>query len=248
MSAALKEENVLFFSLKEEQKEGPTNKKNNTYFYKVTNHAELYKLGSSFLKDFKAGLKSFAISSTGYYTSQQKTILGLASFFDHYADLKIAIISDNLFHGYFQNIIQDSDERELELPNSNFTLPFFAFYHHFDFIDLNLLLDITGSTHTTDCEQHLEDLMQYYDCIFWDIPELHKLQNAPQSYYPIIQRFDSLTIIASQSVSHSAEIDSIREFFAAYNIGIKGLIFDPFSHEGNRLPTKKKKPWWKLVA
>ena len=74
-------------------------KKKNKYFYKVRNHHELFKIGSSFYNDFKMGVKSFAISSTGYPQSQQNSILGLASFFDHKEDVRIGIVSNNLNQG-----------------------------------------------------------------------------------------------------------------------------------------------------
>lgn len=245
MNTARKDDIVLEFNSKKEdikhvEKESSTN----SYFYKVANHAELYKLGSSYLDDFKAGLKSFTISSTGYYNSQQKTIIGLASFFDHYDDLKIAIISDNLFNGYFQEVISSSKQRKIPLSLSGHELDFFSFHHHFDFIDLNILLDIPNKKENTNYEQRVNDIINYYDVIFWDMPELHNIQNTPEIYYPAIQSFDSLSIIVSKSMSKSVEVDFIRNFFESYNISIKGLLFDPFLEE--KAEVKEKKAWWKF--
>src|SRR4051812_7470874 len=65
------------------------------FFYRVSNPGELAKIGQSYLEDFKTGIKSFAISSTNYKASQQRTVLALASYFDHLYDMKILIISDS---------------------------------------------------------------------------------------------------------------------------------------------------------
>jgi hypothetical protein len=244
-NTAKKDELILEFNTKRPSKKIEKNNKNN-YFYKVANHSELYKLGSSYLEDFKAGLKSFTISSTGYFNSQQKTILGLASYFDHYDDLKIAIISNNLFNGYFQEIIENSESREIELVGSDYNLNFFSFHHHFDFIDLNIILDIPNKRDDIDYEVRINDIISYYDIIFWDMPDLKLIQEDPEGYYPAIQSFDSLSIIASQSATKSEEIDQIKEFFESYNIGIKGLLFDPFQTVAKDEKIGKKKAWWKI--
>ena len=92
---------------------------NKTPFYKVSNHLELFKVGTSFYKDYKEGFKSFAISSTGYHSSQQQTILGLASFFDHTKeDLKILVLSENLLTGTFQEVVSACHLETLQFQKS----------------------------------------------------------------------------------------------------------------------------------
>lgn len=248
MNSAKKSEGpILTFNTKSEDKSTHQKQsfKKNTYFYKVSNHSELVKLGTGFLEDFKNGLKSFAIGSTGYLNSQQKTIVGLASFFDHHDDLKIAIITDNLFSGVFSEIIKSGQEQEIELPISETKLPIFTFYSHFDFLDLNKLLEIPRNNDNINYEQRVEEVINHYDLILWDLPELPKLEQEPESYFPILQSFDSLTIIVSRSSSRQASVGKIKEFFGSYNINIKGLIFDPtIGNEEEKV--KKKKPWWKI--
>lgn len=246
-NAAKKDDIILEFNAKPQKKSTESSNAKNNYFYKVANHSELFKLGSSYLEDFKTGLKSFTIASTGYFNSQQKTILGLASFFDHYDDLKIAIISDNLFEGYFQEIIENSEQREITLMTSEYQLNFFSFHHHFDFIDLNLILDIPNKKDNLDYQLRIDDIINYYDIVFWDMPDLNLIKNNPEAYYPAIQAFDSLSIIASKSITKSEKIDRIKNFFESYNIGIKGLLFNPFQVEPSEKEIKaKKKAWWKI--
>ncbi len=250
MNSSMKKDDIILEFNSPEEKKIPSNKKKqsggNSYFYKVANHAELYKLGSSYLEDFKSGLKSFTISSTGYYNSQQKTIIGLASFFDHYDDLKIAIISDNLFNGYFQEIITASEQKKIPLFVSEYDLNIFSFHQHFDFIDFNIILDIPNKKENIDYEQRVNDIINYYDVIFWDMPELYKIQADPEAYYPAMQSFDSLSIIASKSMTKTGEVSSIRSFFESYNISIKGLLFDPFLEVKTNIAPKKA--WWKIFT
>ena len=106
-------------------KEPSKQKKGNRYFYKVSNHHELYKIGASFYADYTDGMKSFAISSTGYPQSQQNSILGLASFFDHKDDLRIAIISDNLKEGSSKTSSKNQYKKILTSPTMWFVRPFF---------------------------------------------------------------------------------------------------------------------------
>lgn len=238
MGSALKKDNIINLQDSTKIKKGPTKKKG--FFYKVENHSELFKLGSSFLQDYNKGLKSFAIGSTGYQNSQQKTILGLASFFDHYSDYRIAIISDNLFNSTFNSVISESTESELHFGNNFEKIKIFNFHDHFDFIDLNILLDV-GSSHLQESvEQKVEEVMNYYDIVFWDIPELEKIKEEPESYYLMIRSFDSLSIVVSSTNCSESDLENIKSFFQSYSINIKGLLFDSTINE-------KKAPWWKRI-
>ncbi len=230
-----------------------TVKKRNTsspFFYKVTNHHELFKIGTSFYQDFKKGVKSFAISSTGYQQSQQRSILGLASFFDHEEDFKICIISDNLYHGAFKEIISATTSESIDLPSRPTPLDCKRFYNHFDFIDMNLLTEMTHHPEV-DYFAALDELVDEYDLVFWDVPELHRIQPEKESYFPIIMKFDSLSIIVAQCATSTSDIEEVRSFFLGYGINLKGFLLDPQRSEKGEPPTtsepisKEKKSWWK---
>jgi len=225
-------------------------KTTNRYFYKVSNHHELFKIGSSFYKDYLTGVKSFAITSTGYQTSQQNTILGLASFFDHKEDIKIAIISDNIYKGVFKDIVSISKEVKKDFTNDDFDFNIFSFYGHFDFLDMNQILDFCNSD-SGDYDELLDAIVDDYDVIFWDVPELHHIQKNSDLFFPSIMRYDSLAIIVAQSLSNSRDVEEIKLFFMGYGINLKGLIFDNNIKNNDKVINQStdkvsKKPWWRF--
>jgi len=216
-----------------------------SFFYKVSNHHELFKIGNSFFEDFKRGVKSFAVSSTGYQASQQRTILGLASFLDHQSDLRIGIISDNLYLGVFKELIVACNASEIQLKTCKTALEAHSFFSHFDFIDMNHLIE-TGSRAGTDYEEYLDEVVDHFDVVFWDVPELYKIQLEKEIYFPIIMRFDSLSIIVAKSATSQNEVEEIRAFFLGYGINLKGLLIDPQSENKKNDTSKiKGRPWWK---
>src|SRR5665647_1540941 len=116
------------------------------FFYRVSNPGQLAKIGNSYLEDFKTGIKSFAITSTNYKASQQRTVLALASYFDHMFDMKILIVSDSPEKGVFEEIMEVRTTEMRPVPGTNKHVEINHFYHHFDLIDLNKMLSLTSSS------------------------------------------------------------------------------------------------------
>lgn len=226
----------------------------NRFFYRVSNHQELFEIGKSFYDDYLSGVKSFAISSTGYQTSQQKTILGLSSFFDHKEDLfKIAIISDNLDEGAFGDIVSICKPVSNIHVDSDKAIDIRSFYDHFDFIDLNQILELSQNEEEGEFDSIFDRIVDSYDILFWDVPELHKIQLHSEVYFPMIMKFESLTVIVSKEISTQSEIDELKQFFLGYGINLKGLLFDDknISKEKEKKSTRSKqkkvktKRWWR---
>lgn len=231
-------------------------KRSNHFFYKVSNHQELFKIGQSFFEDHLSGIKSFAITSTGYQTSQQKTILGLASFFDHKEeDFKIAIVSDNLEQGALGDIVSICKPMPMEVLEANHGLHIKSFYNHFDFIDLNEVIDISRDDNLGEFDTIFDHIVDDYDIIFWDVPELHKIQLNSETYFPMIMKFESLSIIVSKQISKQSDVDDLKQFFLSYGINMKGLLFDDKNDLNelgkqpiiNKNKAVKKKYWWQRI-
>jgi hypothetical protein len=104
------------------------------YFFKVSNQKEFLQIGESFLNDFNSGMKSFAITSTGYKQAQQRTILAIASFFDCSTPMKIAIITNQFEHSVFEELIKSSSSVFINLETHSKRVKAKRFFHHFDFI------------------------------------------------------------------------------------------------------------------
>ena len=212
---------------------GFTNSQNNDrplakYFYKVTNHHEFYQIGNSFLKDFREGFKSFAITSTGYKQAQQRTILALASFFDHAMPMRIAIVTNEVKDGVFEELIRTSKDTTLDLELTNAQkMKIKRFYHHFDFVSFDSIFQMApAGVPNFEYEHAISQFVRNYDLILWDTPELDAFKANNNLYYPIALYFDSLSIIVSQTLSSQTEINELHEFFTNYGVNIKGLMLD----------------------
>ena len=220
------------------------------YFYKVTNHHEFYQIGNSFLKDFREGFKSFAITSTGYKQSQQRTILALASFFDHAMPMKIAIVTNHMDHGVFKDLINKSVDTNVELSMTiENLLKVKRFYHHFDFVSFDSIFQMAPEgVPNYEYENAISLLIRNYDLVLWDTPEIDVFKANNNLYYPIALYFDSLSIIVSQTLSSQSEILELQDFFSNYGVNIKGLMLDYTSQKS----VKKKSlirfltPWRKV--
>lgn len=199
------------------------------YFYKVKNHQELYRLGKSFFQSYKMGVQSFAIGSTGFVAAQQRTILGIASYFDHELEMKIGIISNNFKNGCFSEMYKESDLYEFVVQNVSSPLYVKQFHDHFDLITFKDILSFASSQGPTEeYETVLSFIKGHYDVIFWDLPELHHIKDNPNLFFSIITLFDCLSLVVPENNASVKEVDEIRTFFASYGIGIKGLVVDRY--------------------
>jgi hypothetical protein len=181
----------------------------------------------SYLKDFKDGIKSFAISSTNYKSSQQRTVLALASYFDHLYDMKILIISDSLEKGVFEELMSFRTVEKLLVSGTKSSIEINHFYHHFDLVDLNLLLKLSKSKNPSfEFEAAATMLMKEYDVIFWDVPIINTQKNNSEVYAHTLFYFDSLTIIVSPSVSKASDINEIKDHFENLGVNVKGVLFE----------------------
>ena len=202
-----------------------SNKKKSEIFYKVKNHQELFQVGSSFYSDFKKGLRSFAFISPNLPDSQQKTILGLASFFSYHEDLTMLIISQNLGLEYFKNMISGSKESFIGIPDENG--PKITYYDHpsFDFLDFKELYKIKENSEVT-LEECLDSMVGRYDLVLWDVPNLEAFKADSSIFFPVSRLFGNISIILKVTKSKVNEIKGLQEFFDQYGVVIKGVLID----------------------
>ncbi len=206
-----------------------TTKKNtpSNFFYRVSDLAQLSKIGSSYLEDFKNGIKSFAITSTNYKASQQRTVLALASYFDHMFDMKILIISDSPDKGVFEEVMSAKKVEMTTIHGTNKKLEVNHFYHHFDLVDLNKLIGLTLTDKPSfDFEVIMDNVLKSYDIVFWDTPIINTHKNNSRIFSHAMSYFESLTIIVSPMVSKATDVNEIKAHFQSFGVNVKGVLFD----------------------
>ncbi len=230
MSQIKKEDPSVLYDFNVKVDSDTTTDKMADYLSRISNHEELFKIGKGFLLDYQKGIKSFAITSTGYKNSQQRTILGLCCYFDYVDQYRIAIISDQLKYGVFDELIRDSEEKSYQLGRWGDSVKYQSYHHHFDFFDYSELLRIYDDhlySKTFDFE--IKTIMDYYDIILWDVPELEKMKLNLHFNYRISHFYESLTMIVSPNASSGAHVETIKRFFSNYNVNLNGVLFETSS-------------------
>lgn len=201
-----------------------------SYLSRVSNHEELFRVGKGFMDEYAKGVKSFAFTSTGYKNSQQRTILGLCCYFDYVDQYRIAIISDQLQHGVFAELYKDSKAKQYQLSGFGDHVNYHSYHHHFDFIDYAELMRVYDEhqySKTFDFE--VKTIMDYYDIVLWDVPEMEKMKLNLQFNYRISHFYESLTLIVSPNASSGAKVESVKKFFSNYNLNLNGVLLETTS-------------------
>lgn len=197
------------------------------YFYKISNHEELFRIGKGLMLEIDKGVRNFAFTSTGYKNSQQKTILGLCCFFDQNANYKMAVISDHLSHGVFNDLVDSSTPNSYSVGTEGDMLKYKSFHHHFDFIDYSELKKFYEShLYSKSFDAEITQVLKKYDIVLWDTPEMEKMKQNPHFHYRVSHFYESMTVIVSQSFSSGKQVEIIKNFFSNYNINLNGVLFD----------------------
>lgn len=209
------------------------------YFYRISNHEELFRIGKGFFQEVKKGIRNFGFTSTGYKNSQQRTILGLCCYFDQNANYKIAIVSDHLSQGIFSELVESSTPNTYVTESGEDTVCYKSFYHHFDFFEYAEFSKFYDNhLYTNNFDVEVNKILKNYDVIFWDIPEMENLKNHPHFHYRISHIYESLTVIVSSNNTSGKQIESIKNFYNNYNINLNGVLFDSVCSEEK--PKRKK--------
>jgi hypothetical protein len=214
----------------------------NNPIYKIKNHQELFKIGKSFLKDYRMRTSSFAIASAGYMEAQRKTVLGLASYFDQVlTGVSILVICDGIDEKVFKDMIDVSNVEQFDFDHE-IAIQVYNFNDKIHFADMNEIIQLkTTSLSSTEFSNKLSHLVDGFDILLWDVPEISEIKNNIESYFPIINQFHSLSVIIGRELTSKTEVERLKTFFENYNINLKGVLFNDMSDE---VSTKKK--WWKF--
>lgn len=210
------------------------------YFSRVQNAEELFKIGKDFAESLKQGNKNFAITSLGLKNSQQRTILGLCCFFDRVDHLKIAIVSDHLTYGVFDNLVRASKDMSYNLDSISHEVKYKSYYHHFDFFDYAELMNFYDQHFYNEVfDGEMEKIFEHYDLILWDMPEIEKIKLNPHFHYRLSHFYQSLTVIITEKCSMN-KVKQIKDYFNNYKLNLNRVLFDKSFSRGLMDINKKR--------
>lgn len=225
------------------EKHSFTRKKEKTlvkYYYKVVDHMELYKVGSSYLRDYHSGIRSFALSSYNLAHDCQKAIMGLASFFGYQDDLNMCIITTSVIESFYAELLKDFSHHSENVPDEEFE---FEFYNSngVDFIDFEELGRVEGELEHITLEEFICYLMSKYDLVLWDLPSPVVLDERREVYFPIVRSIESLTLVAGTLVTKRTQMEELTTYFRKYEVPIKGVLFSNDHSIRSKKKNNKKK-------
>ena len=199
-------------------------KSGNSFYYRAKDHMELYKVGSSFLKDFNSGLKSFSFASCGLDLQREKSVLGITSFFNYHEDINICVVTKEVLGSFYSAIAEKLSVKTKEVFDEDLSYDVHS-AGGFDIIELSELKKVERKLRNYDFEYFLDHLLDSYDLILWDLPDLDVLDSNKELYFPIIRSLDNVSFIVGKNKSKVSEINSMISYFKRYQIQIKGLLF-----------------------
>lgn len=203
-----------------------TRKKNsshNGFYYRAKDHMELYKVGSSYMIDYNSGLKSIAFCGNSLRPEREKSIFGVTSYFNYHINLKVCIVTMSFHESFYHEMTGDLDYRSEKALDENFDYKVFS-GQGFDIIEFSELKKVERKLRHHDFEYFLDVLVEDYDLVLWDLPELEILNSNKELYFPIVRTVDNVSIIVGENYSKYKHIEQMIDYFKRYQINIKGVL------------------------
>jgi hypothetical protein len=207
----------------------------NGYYYKAVDHVELFKTGTSYLEDFKNGVRSFAFSSLGVTDARQKSIFGICSFFNYHTEVKTLIVAEDFKKSFFSFYVKDLKPKIKPIYKDGETYQIYS-GPGFDVLDFYEVKKVYSKVPHYDYEEFLRELTNKYDLVLWDLPEMEILDANKEIYFPVIRMLDNVSLIVRSKETNLFQIRSLADYYSKYQVDIKGILFD---NKKKKLPNKK---------
>ncbi len=211
-------------------------RKSANYYYRVNDHMELFKVGTSYLRDYQSGIRSMGFASYNLKEEGEKTIFGISSFFNYHDDLNICIITSSLEGSFYESILEKAERRKDIYTDEEIEYELFHADGH-DFIEYEELSNVECRCNHLGLEDFIDYLVNKYDLIFWDLPSLDQMNKSREVFFPVVRALESLTLIVGSQVSKGKELDELISYFQKYQVPIKGVLFS----ESQNVKDKKSK-------
>jgi len=190
-------------------------------YYRVKEHNELFKLGTAFYRDMESGLKSFAFTNINTVEEQQKTILGIASYFTYHIKSNITIITTDFNSSYYAKTDKNFSVKEMNL--GEYAVSCFA-CSDLTIINFSELAKVREIFNEPDIEPIISSVVDSAEIIIWDLPQVGEMAQRSEIFFPISRTIDNTSIVVAPNRSKMKDIVRARNHFDKYEIKIKGLI------------------------
>ena len=200
-------------------------KRGSDYFYRATNHLELYNIGKSYLEDYKKGIKNFAFCTDEAKDAKEKTVLGLTSFFNYHEDITVTILTSNVADSYYSQIVHDlkPQKKIIEGEEVAFMVYESSEFNLIEFDELKLMGDKFRTYHLEDL---IQEVVNRSDLIFWDLPTVEQLSKDKKVYFPISRYMENVSLIIKSGDSRYEKLHKMIDHFKKYGVRVKGVLFD----------------------
>lgn len=193
-------------------------------YYRVKDHMELFKVGSSYLKDYQAGISSMGFSSYNLPAEGKKTVFGISSFFNYHDSINVCIITNDLNSSFYASMFEEFEMRKDLFLGEDVEYDIFHADGN-DFIEFSEITNVKHSSNHSGPGEFIEFLLDKYDLILWDLPALEYMNKNREIFFPIVCAIESLTLIVGAEISKGKELEALISYYQKYQVPIKGILF-----------------------
>ncbi len=179
--------------------------------FEVEAESEVFNLAKSYQRDINAGIKSIAIGSMGYKTSQQKVLLGIATYFALVKGRSTLIVTDLIDCGVYLDYINLATVTEYEGVKIHVV-------DRFNFISVD---DVNKMDQAS-----MKKLTSSYELTFIDVPDLVEIKKSPESYNNVLSLTEILSVVSFKNKNVLVESDEIFSYFEKFGIDLKGTLIE----------------------
>lgn len=194
-------------------------------YYKLKLPQEIEELGAHYQNGIGKGYKNFGIFNIGKSANFIETLMGVAVYFEHFKNFKVAILTNQGLVGSFPGL---STEKEvLEFSDDNHSVVYQSLSDRIDLWNIDSIVNFgkKQNIHLEDYNQCINEIFALYDTVIVDIPAFNQINNASKYFYPIISRIDNVDYYLEKKKGKMKILSEAVKYFDRYSINKSGVIF-----------------------
>lgn len=192
--------------------EEPANEAFPYFSLNLSNQPDVYKIGTSYLKDISAGHKQFGFTRL---TSRMDDLhlLAYGSFINY--SLKQPVLL----------VVRDIDDKSLDKYRSNFTEGTLWKWKTFDWGNL-CLIDYKQIVEHSEEFQHIDlnFITHEFAAVLWALPSVNIQDKLQKASLAILGKINSVTFIVGKGGTKSKDLQKSAAYYQCFDIAAKGIL------------------------